>query len=34
MPIPSVQTLDQIVALRRIWWFQYLTEFARLIFKK
>jgi hypothetical protein len=34
MPIPTAQMLDQIVTLRRNWWLQYLTEFARLLLGK
>jgi hypothetical protein len=34
LPLPTAQTLDQIVSLQRSWWRQYLTEFAKLILKK
>jgi hypothetical protein len=33
MLMPTAQTLDQIVSLRRSWWRQYLIEFAKLVLK-
>jgi hypothetical protein len=33
MLMPTAQTLDQIVGLRRSWWRQYLIEFAKLVLK-
>jgi hypothetical protein len=34
MPLPTTQTLEQIIGLQRSWWRQYLIEFAKLILKK
>lgn len=33
MLLPTAQTLEQIARLRRNWWLQYVSEFARLVLK-